>query len=334
MNEALKVGLLGCGRVAERLHVPALERSEDFDLVAVADLHGARAKAMAGAVGSCTSFPGAREMLAQTPLDAMIIATPPTRHLADLELGAEAGLPMLVEKPMVVKIDDSGRLRLLGQSVPIMVGYNRRHWAPVMALKEAIGAAGPASLDHCRMRLITDIDAWAPYMTSSDALDDLATHQIDLAFFLFGRRPLAVSANWLSPTRLNIQLYLNGGPCVEILAAHEKRFLEDIVVTLGGVEHRLFVGSDRLRPARGLRRTALDIGDAIRRRLSRRPYSLRLSYDRQLRRFAAMVRGASTSGPDFHDAMAVVQVMEAARRSAEDGGIEIPLKSETSAADE
>jgi predicted dehydrogenase len=171
-------------------------------------------------------------------------------------------------------------------------------------------------------------------MTSSDALDDLATHQIDLAFFLFGRRPLAVSANWLSPTRLNIQLYLNGGPCVEILAAHEKRFLEDIVVTLGGVEHRLFVGSDRLRPARGLRRTALDIGDAIRRRLSRRPYSLRLSYDHQLQRFAAMVRGASTSGPDFHDAMVVVQVMEAARRSAEDGGIEIPLKSETSAADE
>jgi predicted dehydrogenase len=46
MNEALKVGLLGCGRAAERLHVPALERSEDFDLVAVADLHGARAKAM------------------------------------------------------------------------------------------------------------------------------------------------------------------------------------------------------------------------------------------------------------------------------------------------
>ena len=47
-----------------------------------------------------------------------------------------------------------------------------------------------------------------------------------------------------------------------------------------------------------------------------------------------MVRGASTSGPDFHDAMAVVQVMEAARRSAEDGGIEIILKGETSAADE
>ena len=140
MNEALKVGLLGCGRAAERLHVPALERSEDFDLVAVADLHGARAKAMAGALGSCASFPGAREMLAQTPLDAMIIATPPTRHLADLELGAEAGLPMLVEKPMVVKIDDSDRLSLLGQSVPIMVGYNRRHWAPVMALKEAIGS--------------------------------------------------------------------------------------------------------------------------------------------------------------------------------------------------
>ena len=46
MNEALKVGLLGCGRAAERLHVPAHERSADFDLAAVADLHGARAKAM------------------------------------------------------------------------------------------------------------------------------------------------------------------------------------------------------------------------------------------------------------------------------------------------
>jgi predicted dehydrogenase len=46
MNEALKVGLLGRGRAAERLHVPALERSAEFDLVAVADLQGARAKAM------------------------------------------------------------------------------------------------------------------------------------------------------------------------------------------------------------------------------------------------------------------------------------------------
>jgi predicted dehydrogenase len=334
MNEALRVGLLGCGRAAERLHIPALERSGDFDLVAVADPQSARAKAMAGAVGHCASFESAREMLAQTPLDAMIIATPPPRHLADLELGAEAGLPMLVEKPMVVKIDDLDRLRLLGQAVPIMVGYNRRHWAPVTALKEAIGAAEAASLARCRMRLITDIDAWAPYVTRSDVLDDLATHQIDLAFFLFGRRPGAVSANWLSPTRLNIQLYLNGGPLVEILSAHEKRFLEDIVVTLGGVEHRLFAGSDRLRPARGLRRMALDIGDAIRRRLSRRPYSLRLSHDHQLQRFAAMVRGASPSGPDFHDAMVVVQVMEAARRSAQEGGIEIPLKGGAGAANE
>lgn len=328
MSDQLKVGIIGCGRAAERLHGPALQRSDALDVVAVADLDIDRAAALAQAVTPCAFFQDAGEMIDKSGLDALIIATPPNRHLEDLQLGASAGLPVLIEKPLVCEADDLEQVQELGEAIPILVAYNRRFWTPVQALKRAIGRCGGGGGGQCAMCLITDLSAWAPFMSDSDAIDDLVTHSLDLALFLFGRQPVAASAIWERPSRLRVRLHLEGDVAVGILAAHEDQYVEEIAVTLDGVDYRLISGSDRLQPARGLRRQCLDIGDAIRRRLSGAPYSLRRSYDLQLHKFAAVIRGGPSSEQELRDAIMVVKIMSALRFSAQNGGQEMPIESE------
>jgi len=64
---------------------------------------------------------------------------------------------------------------------------------------------------------------------------------------------------------------------------------------------------------------------AARRRLQGRPYSLRLSHDRQLKSFAELARRAPSSRQAHFDAITVIRAMKAARVSAEAGGIEVPI---------
>jgi predicted dehydrogenase len=329
MSDRLKVGIIGCGRAAERLHVPALQRSEELDVVAVADIDIGRAAALARTASACASYQDAGEMVDKSVLDALIIATPPNRHLEDLRLGVGAGLPVLVEKPIVCAADQLAHLHKLGDAIPILVAYNRRLWAPVQALKRTIDSCGGKAIGECAMRLTTDLSAWAPFMSDSDVIDDLATHCLDLALFLFGRPPVAACAIWEGPSRLKARLCLEGGIVVGILAAHEDHYFEEIAVTLDGADYRLHASSDRLYPACGLRRRCLDMGDAIGRRLTGTRYSMRRSYDLQLKRFADVIRGRISSEPDLRDAIMVVKIMSALRRSAENDGQETPIESES-----
>jgi predicted dehydrogenase len=92
----LRLGLIGCGRLAERGYVPAVYRARGLRLAAVADRVAARCAAAAPGI---PSFSDAAELIDAGIADVLVLATPAAAHLADARLAAEAGLPTLVEKP-------------------------------------------------------------------------------------------------------------------------------------------------------------------------------------------------------------------------------------------
>ena len=94
--EPLRLGLAGCGRIAERGYLPALRRLPGVRLAAVADPVAARrARVGRGLPG----FASVEELVAAGGIDAVIVATPAERHVADARAVAAAGLHTLVEKP-------------------------------------------------------------------------------------------------------------------------------------------------------------------------------------------------------------------------------------------
>src|SRR2546429_7653732 len=124
----LVLGIIGCGRVSQRFHLPALRFVPAIKVAALADVDPSRVETVARQFSNarCYSEPG--ELLADSELNAVAICTPPQRH-AELALAAlAAGKHVLVEKPLAVTIADGERmLRGAEMSNKIAaIGFNLR----------------------------------------------------------------------------------------------------------------------------------------------------------------------------------------------------------------
>ncbi len=134
---SLHVCLVGAG-VASRRHAEvlrALVPSVTFTVVR-------RTSGSAGALGATRTTTDLDEALAATP-DLVVVATPPTSHLAYARAGLEAGVAVVLEKPATIEVDE---LRaLLGESaaagVPLLVAENQ-HYAPQTATVRRLLADG------------------------------------------------------------------------------------------------------------------------------------------------------------------------------------------------
>src|SRR5205085_4350818 len=75
----LRLGLVGCGRLAELGYVPAVARTPGVEIVAVADLSKTRRTLLASKLGA-SAHPRLGELLAAGPLDGLVICTTPEHH--------------------------------------------------------------------------------------------------------------------------------------------------------------------------------------------------------------------------------------------------------------
>ncbi|QQZ34095.1 Gfo/Idh/MocA family oxidoreductase [Pseudomonas sp. SK2] len=126
MNAPLRIALIGAG-IMGRQHYQHLRNVPQAQLCAVAD-PGPQAEAFATECGVAW-FADHRKMLEQTKPEAVIIANPNNQHVATALACVEAGVPVLVEKPVGVHLDEVRALVAASQrhGVPVLVGHHRRH---------------------------------------------------------------------------------------------------------------------------------------------------------------------------------------------------------------
>jgi predicted dehydrogenase len=143
MTATLKIALVGAGLIG-RAHLDRLDASPDCDCAAICDPTDA-AKALAGERG-LPWFPSQREMLAQIKPDGAIIATPNALHVPGAIDCLEAGVPVLVEKPLAESVAAAQRLVVAQDrtGVAVLAGHHRRHNPIVKAARDIVreGAIG------------------------------------------------------------------------------------------------------------------------------------------------------------------------------------------------
>ncbi|HEX8158412.1 MAG TPA: Gfo/Idh/MocA family oxidoreductase [Solirubrobacteraceae bacterium] len=184
----LRLGLIGCGRLAELGYAPAARAAAGLEIVAVTDPDRARRQLVAAMLGA-SSHARLSELLAAGPLDGMIVCSAPDHHEDAAAAAAAAGLTALVEKPPAP--DAEGALRLAALTPAPWIGFNRR-FDQGMRLAQSIPATGELQL---KMVLHYRRKSWRPVeQRGDDALLDLGPHVVDLALYLTGALPLAVRA--------------------------------------------------------------------------------------------------------------------------------------------
>jgi predicted dehydrogenase len=139
---ALRLGLIGCGRIAQVAHLPAIAKSADVRLVAVSDPSTVLADAVARRYG-VAGYTRTGDLL-QAGLDAVLIAVPDRFH-RDLGVQAlQAGLHVLIEKPAAVTSAEAGELLDMAEKLgrKVQVGAMRRHDPGIQYARAAVDSLG------------------------------------------------------------------------------------------------------------------------------------------------------------------------------------------------
>jgi len=169
----LKVGVAGVG-VMGRNHARVLSDIRDFDLTTVFDPDAATAEGIA-ALYDAKAFTTAADFVA-AGLEAAVVATP-NRHHADLGVALlEAGVHVLVEKPIAATVFDAQGMvdAAKANNRVLRVGQGGRFNPAVEAVKRAIDGAQVISIQ------ITRVGPFPPRMGEVGVVIDLAVHDIDI----------------------------------------------------------------------------------------------------------------------------------------------------------
>ncbi len=182
----MKVALFGAGRIG-KVHAASVKMDPRSELVAVTDVMSEAAEALAKEQG--IEARSADEILADTSIDAILIASSTNTHADLIEAGVKAGKAIFCEKPIDLDLPRALEVRKIaaGHDKPMMMGFNRRFDPNFASVKAALDAG---DVGKGEMLAVTSYDPAPPpvsYIKVSGGLyRDMMIHDFDMCAFLFG----------------------------------------------------------------------------------------------------------------------------------------------------
>lgn len=206
MSRKIKVGIIGCGAIAERLHVPDYHAAPEAEITAFCDVKRDKAVALAERFAPAAQiFTDYRDLLRDGECEAVSICLPNHLHGPVSINAALTGHHVLVEKPMATSsleaqkmIDAAKRAGTL-----LLVNQCQRRYAPYRKAKEVLdsGILGKilyvsAMFGHAGPEVWSPTGKW--FFNKKEArfgaMADLGVHKADLIRFLTGLEVTDISA--------------------------------------------------------------------------------------------------------------------------------------------
>lgn len=129
MSDSLRFGLVGCGRIAQTAHLPALEKARGASLVALCDVRVLVARRLADRYAIERIYDDLDAFLADRDIEAVLIAVPDRLHVEVATRALRAGKHVLLEKPIGVTVAEAAPLVDLAArgGLRFQVGAMKRH---------------------------------------------------------------------------------------------------------------------------------------------------------------------------------------------------------------
>jgi predicted dehydrogenase len=331
----LRVGLLGCGRIAQFFHGPILGARPDVLVTALADPVAENRRRLAGAAPGANHHDDWRLPIDLGEVDAVVICLPPALHAPAALHALAAGCHVYVEKPLALTPAEGRAVvaawRRAGSTG--MTGLNFR-FNPLLRDARARIAAGELGEVAAVRMLFTSARRTLPGWKTEpgaggDALADLATHDLDLAGWLLGSPIL--------PASLRAEQVAGPHGAMAVVAArHANGALLSLTagqvtgqsarrIEVLGARGHLVVDLAQARPrpldtppgrfAR-LQRAAAALRGLAPAELLRRP-GAEPSLAAALGHFVAAARAGRPATPDLADGLAALDLVAAAQASAQ-----------------
>ena len=203
----IKIGILGCGKIAQVRHIPEYAANPDCQLVGFYNPTKSRAEDMAAKYGGL-AYDTAEELLANPEIDAVSVCAANYAHAALSIQALKAGKHVLCEKPMATTLADCEAMVECAEETGkfLMIGQNQRLTKAHMLAKQLLadgligrvitfrtsfGHGGPET-----WAIKPGKDTW--FFDKSKAamgvMADLGVHKTDLIQYLTGQRVVRTTA--------------------------------------------------------------------------------------------------------------------------------------------
>lgn len=207
-SEALRVGIIGYGLAGAVFHAPLVAATPGMRVAAIVTGNQARQAQARRDYPEAAIYATVDDLWAnRAALDLVVVATPNRSHVPLAVAALDAGLPVVVDKPVAPSAAEAARLIEAAERAgkALTVFQNRRWDNDILTIQRLIAAdlLGPLTRLESRFerfRPVPKADAWRELDAPEEAgglLFDLGAHLIDQALVLFGR-PTSVYAEMLT----------------------------------------------------------------------------------------------------------------------------------------
>ncbi len=204
----LKVLLAGLG-VRGRHWAQVIHDSERAELVACADPRPQALERATAEFGERPGFPSVKAALdALEDVDALVLANPPLGRETIVRAATARKLPMLIEKPLALSLEEALTLVQIAESdgISLMVGLNFRY-LPVtgatmrLLADDIVGGAEFARFTYERWRdgRRTDLNDY-PLTMDHPMLWEQSIHHLDLMRYVYRQEPVRVHCQTWNPS--------------------------------------------------------------------------------------------------------------------------------------
>lgn len=202
-----RIGIIGCGKIAQVRHIPEYAAHPQAELAGYYDLNPYRAGELAGQYGG-RAYPSWQELLADPAIDAVSVCAANNAHAEITVAALEAGKHVLCEKPMATTLAECEAMVAAARKSGkyLMIGHNQRlakahakarqlvldgAIGDIITFRTTFGHGGPEtwSVDPGKGTWFFD-----KKKAAMGAMADLGIHKTDLIQFLTGQRVVETTA--------------------------------------------------------------------------------------------------------------------------------------------
>ncbi len=193
-NETLRIGIIGCGGIANQKHMPALKKQPDVQMVAFCDIIPERAEQAAKEYGTQDAkvYEDYKKLLEDKSIDIVHVCTPNRSHSFITVDALESGKHVMCEKPMAINSAEAQKMLDAAKRTgkKLTIGYQSRHRNDALYMKKeaedgTFGDIYYAKAIALRRRAVPTWGVFIKeYEQGGGPLIDIGTHALDLTLWM------------------------------------------------------------------------------------------------------------------------------------------------------
>ena len=192
-SDIVRVGIIGCGGIANGKHMPALSKLKNVKMVAFCDIIEKKALAAREKFGTpdCAVYTDYKKLLEDKSIDVVHVLTPNRSHSFITVDALEAGKHVMCEKPMAINSAEAQKMLDAAKRTgkKLTIGYQSRHRTDSLFLKGEVEAGTFGDIYYAKATAIRRraVPTWGVFLNEYEQgggpLIDIGTHALDLTLW-------------------------------------------------------------------------------------------------------------------------------------------------------